>query len=935
VARRGKFGRLPRTAPDLTGAVVALIREAAAQNERNIIDAWKEGGKVDGKKVTDADLLAYFDDKLSDLDPADPNYVEAKNTRDQYAFAVRNSKMELGYAQHKQSDAAMARFYKNEAAAHPKNSEAWRDLMKASAGYQDRVNQGGGGGGGGGGGRGRKGGMSIEERNWRITTPRKEELAWTTYQNVLLELARDRGILLRAKNPDAASATTGPESFADMQAWGGDFTAIQQLINEFATSPDFADDRAALTKYIQTYGQADFNGDFSMAGSTQMRTDYISGVNRRIDTHGKLGGTVTQLKDLRKQSADATIAGGTLGVIDPMQRYEEGRKRFNSIIESDSATPLEIAQAVKDWTKELSDIGMDLEAQAIAFRDPSLPSGSRDDGWTSVKVGKVRRELDGLMGNTSLKGDTLFEESSGHDTDVTSAESAAKGDQQFLADIVSINNGFMEMLADPVANAVIAKVDDTGQPSMEPDAEWGAVNATKLAASGNPVAYSMVSREKGGLLPGMPVMQATYGQPIMVTQAGTLDRMGNPTEALEPGPGMGTGRIGAVFTRTDGSQFYGLDTVDGMRYTDAEPWADGTTVTKNPDGSVTVTLQTTQVAGATTFDPLDAVDERYIDPDLMSSMPNTMLKSTIEVDMAYKRSSRDRDEVGPWANVTPSEMQRMIAAEGGGDPVLSAQLEQQYLANIARDKAKGYRSPDERFVSQYRQKGQEGDKPGAGGVTYVSDAEMRRRALEFIHRPEFASKFGPIGGGLRDLPGGYHRLRSGLEAAEDEIATTPASRLAYRVREMTGAWMTSTAGATSHAQQTGGYQGTSVYTPPGSTISPIATAATFGITPKPARNRAGEDAAEQAFYRGSGRTPPTVRSPQVNTYTGFTTNAPGPASPTITPTTGFTITPAPPPPKPSDRTKDDEYVSPPTYYTPPPPPDMPGLIGGQQPRTRL
>jgi hypothetical protein len=937
VARRGKFGRLPRTAPDLTGAVVALIREAAAQHERNVIDAWKEGGKVDGKKVTDEALLAHFDEKLEGLSPHDPTYVEAKNTRDQYAFAVRNSKMELGYAQHKQSDGAMARFYKNEASKHPKNSEAWRELMKASAGYQDRVNQGsGGGGGGGGGGRRGRGGMSIEERNWRITTPRREELAWTTYEGVLLELARDRGILLKAKNPDAASATTGPEGFADMQAWGGDFTAIQQLINEFATSPDFADDRAALTKYIQTYGQADFNGDFSMAGSTQMRTDFISGVNRRIDTHAKLGGTATQLKDLRKLSSDATVAGGTLGVIDPMQRYEEGRKRFNAILESDSATPLEIAQAVEDWKKELVGVYNDLEAQAIAFRDPSLPSGSRDDGWTSVKVGKVRGELDGLMGNTSLKRDTLFEESSGHATDLTSGESAAKGDQQFLADIVNINNGFMEMLADPIANAVIAKVDDNGEPSNDPDAEWGAVNAAKLAASGNPVAYSMVSREKGGLLPGMPVMQATYGQPITVTQAGTLDRMGQPTELLEPAPGTGNGIIGAVFTRPDGSQFYGLNTAGGMRYTNTAPWADGATATTNTDGSVTVALPPTQIAGKTTYDPLDAVDDRYIDPTLFTAMPNTMLSSTVEADMQYRRSSRDRDEVGPWANVTPTEMERMIAAESGGDALKSEQLRQQYLQNIASDKAKSYGARTEYRTNQYRRPGEEGDRP-LGGVTYVSDAEMRRRALEFINRPGMRVQ---VGGELPfDLsqtrltemqgPGGgtYHGIdiQSDRELAEEAIRTAPANQLASLVKEWTGQWMQSASGSLAKGQGP---------TPAMPAISPIATAATYGITPKPARNRAGEDAAEAAFYRGSGKTPPS--GPQVNAYTGFTTTAPV-STPTINASTGFSITPPPPPSltKPSDRTKDDEYVPPPKYYTPPPPPDLPGIIKGSQPQVRL
>jgi hypothetical protein len=938
VARRGKFGRLPRTAPDLTGAVVALIREAAAQNERNIIDAWKEGGKVDGKKVTDAALLEHFDDKLEGLSPDDPSYVEAKNTRQQYGFAVKNSKMELSYAQKKTGDRGMAAFYKNEASKHPKNSEVWRELMKASASYQDRANQ--ASGGGGGGRRRGGGGMSIEERNYRITTPRKEERAWMGYQSVLLELARDRGILLQAKNPDAASATTGPESFADMQAWGGDFTAIQKLINEFATSPDFKDYRDYLTKWIQTNGQADFNGDFSMSGTAQMRADRMAGINRRMDIHRKLGGTATQLKNLHKEGADVTTDGGVLGVIDPMQRYEEGRKRFNAIIESDDSTPLEIHNAIENWKKELGGVYEDLEAQAVAFRDPSRPSGSLDDGWTSVKVGKVRGELDGLYGDTSLARDTLFEESSGHASSLSASEVAAgRSDQQFLADIVSTNNGFIEMLADPYANAVIAKVDDNGQPSMAPDADWGAVNATKLAASGNPIAYSMVSGEKGGVLPGMAVMQATYGQPITVTQTGGLDRMNQPTTMLEPGEGMGTGLIGAVFKRPDGSQFYGLQTAEGMRYTNTAPWAPGTTATTNPDGSVTVALPPAAVAGTTTFDPQAAVDDRYIDPTLFKSMPNTMLLSTVEANIQYDTYNAPEHRTNPWVMMSPTELQRMVAAESGGDPAKAAILTERFAQNVANARSNTAAQGGWLAARQdmYRNAG---DRPAAaGGITYVSDAEMRRRALEFINRPGMQLNVGgpgDFGAGvysMKAIPGSTfgRTFSSDREVAEEQIASTPASRLAELVRNLTGQWMDSAAGAATFGQRTGGKPASEQFTPAtGPSVSPIAHAATYGVTPKPARNRAGEDAAEAAFYRGSGKKPPSTSNtwtppPALQQYMDM------PVTQKPSTSTGGRYGVAPidkpdkPPPKPPPQQK----------YVAPKEPDLPGLMKGNVPHVHL
>ena len=49
MARSGTFGRIPKAAPDLTNTIVALVREANAQEDQNFVDAWKNGGKVDGR----------------------------------------------------------------------------------------------------------------------------------------------------------------------------------------------------------------------------------------------------------------------------------------------------------------------------------------------------------------------------------------------------------------------------------------------------------------------------------------------------------------------------------------------------------------------------------------------------------------------------------------------------------------------------------------------------------------------------------------------------------------------------------------------------------------------------------------------------------------------------------------------------------------------
>ena len=112
MARRGVFGRLPRAAPDLTNTLVALIREANAQEDQNMVDAWKNGGKVEGKGVDDDRLLDHMKKRRDALSPDDPLWDEWNNNYIQYDFSIHESKMALKNDQGKVSDAEMASFYR-------------------------------------------------------------------------------------------------------------------------------------------------------------------------------------------------------------------------------------------------------------------------------------------------------------------------------------------------------------------------------------------------------------------------------------------------------------------------------------------------------------------------------------------------------------------------------------------------------------------------------------------------------------------------------------------------------------------------------------------------------------------------------------------------------------------------------------------------------
>jgi hypothetical protein len=130
VARAGSFGRLPRQAPDLSGAIAALQREAQARFDSNMVDAWKNGGKVQGKAVTDDRLLAHFRKRRGDLSPTDPLWDEWNNRVIQYKFSIDESKLMVKWDNGKVSQAQVSQFYKNWMEKTPKNTEFYRTLAK-------------------------------------------------------------------------------------------------------------------------------------------------------------------------------------------------------------------------------------------------------------------------------------------------------------------------------------------------------------------------------------------------------------------------------------------------------------------------------------------------------------------------------------------------------------------------------------------------------------------------------------------------------------------------------------------------------------------------------------------------------------------------------------------------------------------------------------
>jgi len=132
-SRRGSFGLQPRVAPNVNGQIVALAREYVAKRDSLIMDAWRNGGTFEGKKVTDEMALAYWKTREDGLDPGDPTYEQAKNQIMQLQYGIAQSKADVLHVQGKMSDNAYAQFFLKWAQKVPKNSEFYRTLQKDAA----------------------------------------------------------------------------------------------------------------------------------------------------------------------------------------------------------------------------------------------------------------------------------------------------------------------------------------------------------------------------------------------------------------------------------------------------------------------------------------------------------------------------------------------------------------------------------------------------------------------------------------------------------------------------------------------------------------------------------------------------------------------------------------------------------------------------------
>jgi hypothetical protein len=633
MARSGSFGRLPRTAPDLSSTIVAMLREYENMRESNITDAWQNGGEFEGKKVTDDMLLDFYKKKLADVSSDDPLYDHYRNTLAQYTFAIENSKMELKYAQKKVGDGAMVAFYKSWANKLPTDSEAYRQRMKLAAGYADHASA-----------SGRASASAAKVKAYtaqRDAIIRHDEAAYDIVTGAIINLAK-QGLPYQILD-------TNTQDLTDLRFDQNDSTHLMQLFDTISKDPRLAQWRTELTAYVRANGDPDFNGDFSYNNVvTVLGNAKLAGARKR-ENLAKANGYKTDANAARKEGNKTRSTLTSLKSTDERARYETERAEWDRVINDPDATLAEKWDATQHYRGEVTKI-----------RDSAMESGD------SVIIGRLNTEVAALAGDTSAKGPTMAEESTGGEK----TGGGEKGDAFSTAESVRLLTEKFGLLsqrdADGQPTYVQTLVNEKGEP-VPAGTKGAKYDIVPAAAVKGTAAFTIhpgdaatdLKFDGGTAWNASGVVTAIVGEPITLVGRQVDERGQVAATVGDPIP------VGMRFVTTNGTPAYSfLDDTGALKYSLANPYAGE--ITRGSKG-----LEVTQTFpfGKTPPDKLNYGAAFNQDAALAianGSMPNTIVDSLPALEMLVNPREAYR--------ASPSAIQATLLAQANGDPVEAARL---------------------------------------------------------------------------------------------------------------------------------------------------------------------------------------------------------------------------------------------------------------------
>ena len=640
MARTGSFGRLPRTAPDLSSTIISMLREYENIRERNIENAWENGGLFEGKKVTDSMLLDFYKGRRDDLDPDDPLWQEYDQKVSTLGYAIRESRMSLKYAQKKVTEAQMAAFYRSEAAKLPVDSEAYRQLMRNAAQFADAVRS-------NAVARRSSGRARATAAATTAVAVTHSEVAYEFVYATLLNSARDRGIL---RTPDAKG--NNGQDFDDLVIkLENDPARMMELVDDFdaeiqASKGDPNGLYAQMVKMDPSFRKLDAT---YLTGLTQKK---VTAANQRAEILYKAGKKAEGNKAL-KEAAKAGTAGAFIAGMDELAAYSLGRETFDTMM-SNAKTPDERREARVWWAGELS----------------KLAAGV---GKGSPYLGPLQNEIGVVTGTSKGIGLSLWDSPAG----TGDAAASPKSDLAEMNEIFVEDDMAVAALADGSARYIQGNWDrpSAGGPRVfTPSADgttWGTTYDTAksgikpetLAAADMQV--TAVVRPDGTIVAGyVPTRNIMVSARSGSREAGSNPITGESTdEGFKVDPQINTQLIGKVVTTVDGVTLYGIYARDGsgLRWTSGD-FVNTDVVTGVPvrdmNGDLIVTMNIT--GPEKVYDPFVAADEPLINPDL------THTQSYSSFFVAEHMATDEKKQ--QLLQIKPDKVGAILDEEARGDP---------------------------------------------------------------------------------------------------------------------------------------------------------------------------------------------------------------------------------------------------------------------------
>ncbi len=648
MARRGRFGRLPRQAPNLTATIVAIAREMANMQDQNIINAWEKGGEYEGSKVTDSEVLAHFKDRRDSMDQNDPAWDYYNNLVENYEFAIEESKMTLKYANHAVNDAQMSAFYRKWANKLPQDSEAYRELMRSAAQFLDASRN-----------KGRASAAAAKAAAYSSALQSNYDKNEKGYDTATLFIARamvlNKGGLTEAEYQQVVNAVEsgGGAPLAELlSSMELDQNKINEAIDRINNDPDptWAALRGQWQEAMKGVPGYDPSTPLTYDSWITMGADKQRGLNNRVG--------IANTYDDKNGAANAKSAAGRFKRwllenkdIDVVAEYN----KWKADVEAAAADP-----NISD--KALINLG----EEAVAFL--TLLKGKAESDWLK---GSLEAEIAAWNGESGIDvasnkvtGGALSVAESA--TGATTAESNPNGDLATTAAAIAAAKSRMDMVASGEGVYVVnPNAGKAGQPDLVVAGNPGPLPADQI----------LVWTNRDGQT--VPVVVAT--NPMTVANATTVDpRTGRPTQEGKTTPGVDP-LVGRVATLPDGRTVYGWYTNGTLQWYDHPTYdTNAYTMTVGSDGSATITPK--NAAAGTVLNPTSVGLPTVTDPTLMDS--GRFKDGAIA--FAYGSFGSDGRKTGALdlatadANAvlsyytTTYGTQQQPAVDGSGNPILDA-----------------------------------------------------------------------------------------------------------------------------------------------------------------------------------------------------------------------------------------------------------------------